>query len=390
MTAFDPAVELPARAAALVPLLREHAKRAHDDRRVAAECLAALRAADLLRMSRPRRYGGFEVGARTKTTVFGEIARGCGSTAWVTTLYEDAAWLVSMFPDEVQDEVFGDRDALVTATLIPVGRAERRGDEFVVNGRWPFNTGCLDADWVVEPAIVDLGDGGPEVGLFLMPYAHLTIEDDWSPTGLRATGSNGVTAIDEVVPAARMLTLADVKTRRSRSQRNRSPVHRIPVQPYILTSGGATLPGLAKAALEIVLEQTLGKPVTYTTYAKRADAPLAHLQIAEAAMKIRAADLLLHDYAALVDRKADADEPYAPEEITRAWATIAYGSRLFCEAIESLRLMSGARAIDDGSPIALIARNAAALATHAMLVPGTGLEQHGRVLCGLSPASPFL
>jgi len=382
--------ELAERAAGLVPLLRERALRANDERRVVPECLAALRGAGALRMSRPARFGGHEAGARTKTEVFGEIARGCGSTAWVTTLHEDAAWLASMLPDAVQEEVFSDPDTLFTATLIPTAKAERRGDGFVVNGRWPFNTGCLEADYVIEPAITDLAGGAPEVCLFLMPYAELTIEDDWFPTGLRGTGSNSVTGKDVFVRRERMLRLADVKSGAARSARNTAAVHRMPLQPYILTSGGATLPGLARAAFELVSERIVGRAITYTLYADRTQAPVTHLQLAEAAMKMRSADLLLFDTVDRIDRYATEDRAWTDEEKTLCWASVGYGSRLYLEAIESLRLMSGASALDDRSPIQLVAKNAAALASHAMLVPTTGLEQYGRALCGLAPTSPFL
>ncbi|ARR57569.1 hypothetical protein HY78_29020 (plasmid) [Rhizorhabdus wittichii DC-6] len=378
------------RAAELVPLLRENAVRCHNERRIPQENLSAIRQAGLLRMSRPRRYGGHEAMVATKTAVFGELARGCGSTAWVTTLYEDAAFLISLFPDEVQDEIFADPDTLVTATLIPAGKAQRQGDGFVVNGKWPFNTGCLDATYVVQPAVVDLSGGAPEVCLFLMPYSELVIEDDWFVVGLRGTGSNSVKAKDVYVRPERMLRLADVMQGIYGTKLNKGPLYRIPPIAFILSSAGATFPGLAKSAFELVTERLAGRPITYTLYADRTQAPVTHLQLAEAALKIKAADHLMAEVADRLDRRALNNELLAPDEGPMIWGIVGYTSRLYAEVIEALRQMSGASALSETSAIQAVARNAQALATHAMLIPSTGMEHYGRAICHLPPNTPFL
>jgi 3-hydroxy-9,10-secoandrosta-1,3,5(10)-triene-9,17-dione monooxygenase len=387
----DPA-ELVRRAAALVPLLRANAQRCHRERRIPQENLDAIRDAGLFKLTLPRRFGGYEVDMRTKVAVLGEIARGCGSTAWVTTLYDDAMFLVSLFPDAVQDEVFADPDVHVTATLIPAGRAVRQGDGYSVSGRWPFNSGCLDATYVVEPAIVENDTGIPEVALFLMPYADLTIEDDWYVSGLRGTGSNTVSGQGVYVPPERVLNLADVKAGKHQSHANAdSRLYRTAAIPYILTSGGATFPGLAHAALELFLERLPARgPVAYTFYGQRAEAPITHHQVAEATMKIKAADHLTYEAADLVDHKAVTGEPYGPEDGPLVWGLIAFASKLYMEAIEILRGASGASGINENVPIQLVSQDALALATHAVMIPSTGIEHYGRALCGLEPFTPFL
>lgn len=378
------------RAAELVPLLRENAVRCHNERRIPSENLSAMRQAGLLRMSRPRRYGGHEAMVATKTAVFGELARGCGSTAWVTTLYEDAAFLISLFPDEVQDEVFADQDTLITATLIPAGKAQPQGEGFLVNGKWPFNTGCLDATYVVEPAVVELSKGAPEVCLFLMPYSELVIEDDWSPVGLRGTGSNSVRAKDVYVRPERMLRLADVMRGIYGTKLNKGPLYRVPPIPYFVSCAGGTFPGLAQSAFELVTERLVGRPITYTLYTDRAQAPVTHLQLGEAALKIKAANHLMTEVADRLDRRALNNEALTPDEGPMIWGIIGYTSRIYAEVIESLRQMSGASALSETSAIQAVARNAQALATHAMLIPTTGIEHYGRAICGLPPNTPFL
>jgi alkylation response protein AidB-like acyl-CoA dehydrogenase len=384
--------ELVQRAADLVPLLRANAAQAHAERRMPRENLEALEQSGILRATRPVQHGGLEIDSHTKVAMLRELARGCGSTAWVATLYNDADFIVGHFPDEVQEQVFAHENVHCTATLIPTARAERDGTGFRVNGRWPFNTGCLDATWVAEPAVVELEPGRPEVCLFLMPYAELSILDDWHVSGLRGTGSNTVVGENVHVPEKRMLRIEELKLGLGRSEANKDrPLFRIPAIPYVLTSGGSTFPGLAKAAMELFLERlpTRG-PIAYTGYGQRSEAPIMHHQIAEVSMKIKSGDHLMSQACDVLTRHAQSGEPYGPTEIPELWGLVSYSTRLYSEAIEILRQASGASGIHENQPIQLVARDAQALATHAVMMPTTGIEIYGRALCGLPPDTPFL
>jgi len=380
------------RASELVPLLRANARQADRDRRLPRANLEALEKSDLLRATRPLHHGGFEMDTPTKIRVMSELARGCGSTAWTATLYSDANYLVSLFPDEVQDQVFADPNMRCTATLIPAGRAERDGSGFRVSGKWPFNTGCLDAQWVVQPAVIELEAGQPEVCIFLMPYSELKILDDWHVSGLRGTGSNTVVGEHVLVPQERMIRLAEAKLGGHRSVKNRDKtLYRTGPVPYVLSSACAVMPGLARAAMEMFLEKlpTRG-PIAYTGYGQRSEAPLTHHQVGEAELKIRAADHLTAEIGEIVSSHARSGEPYAPTELPKVWGMVAYSTKLYAEAVEILRLASGAHGIYDTAPIQLMFRDAQALLMHAVMMPPTGIEHYGRALSGLAPNNPWL
>jgi len=396
-TATEADTEIPSRqdlvqrATDLVPLLRKNAPQADQQRRIPEENLAALEEAGLLRMTRPRRYGGYEIDALTKYEVLAELARGCASTAWVTMIYTDVSFIIGKFPDEVQDEVFSDPHVRATGTLIPTGQAVRVDGGFQVNGQWRFNTGSLHAQWVFEPAVVENEPGQPEVCIFLMRWSELEIIDDWYVNGLRATGSNSAVARDVFVPENRVLRFADLKENRSKSQQNKaSHLFAMPPFPFVFTSGGSHLPGVARAALELFLERAGSRPITYTGYAKKSDAAVTHLQVAEVSMKIAAADHLMREASGVLDDHAASGTPWGPEELPRIWGLVGYSTRLCAEAIETIRQAAGASSINDSDPMQLITRDAGALSTHAAMMPTTGLEHYGRSLFGLPPTTPLL
>ncbi|MFI6488743.1 acyl-CoA dehydrogenase family protein [Streptomyces sp. NPDC050564] len=72
---------LVARAAALRPLLREHAGRGETDRVVPAQVVDALGEAGVFRLLTPRRYGGPETDLRTLTEVSETLGAADGSSA---------------------------------------------------------------------------------------------------------------------------------------------------------------------------------------------------------------------------------------------------------------------------------------------------------------------
>ncbi|MFT3695656.1 MAG: acyl-CoA dehydrogenase family protein [Kofleriaceae bacterium] len=384
--------ELIRRATGLVPMLRANAQKADRERRMPRENLAALEQTEILRATRPLQHGGSEMDTMTKIRVMSELARGDGSTAWVALLYSDGNYLVSLFPDEVQAEIFADPHARITATLIPAGMAKKDGDGFRVTGRWPFNTGCLDAQYVVQPAVIELEAGAPEVCLFLMSYKDMTIVDDWYVSGLRGTGSNTVAGEHVFVPESRMLRLRDAKWGAHRSVANKDKVlYRTGPIPYVLSSACTVMPGLAKAAMELFLEKlpTRG-PIAYTGYPQKAEAPVTHQLLGEAALKIRAAEHLMVDIGELVGNHADRGLPYELTELPSAWGMLGYLSKLSLEAIELIRMASGAHGIFDNQAIQIVFRDAAALSTHGVLMPSTGIEHYGRALAGLTPNNPWL
>ena len=75
-----------ARTTALVPYLLEHAQANEQARRVSPEGFDALAEAGILKMCGPKKYGGDELPFETQCEVLAEVARGCPSSSWVSTI----------------------------------------------------------------------------------------------------------------------------------------------------------------------------------------------------------------------------------------------------------------------------------------------------------------
>ncbi len=379
----NPAVhELVSRAAALVPALRQAAPGAERARRVPAESLDALADAGIFRMCAPHRYGGSEADFRTQCDVLAEIARGCPSTSWVATIYSAMSWLVGTFPDEAQDEVFEGGDPRMSGVFSPTGTAVRQDGGFVVNGRWPFNTGCHGAQWTILNAVSEGGAGLPMC--LIARSRDLTIVDDWYASGMTATGSNTIVADDVFVPAHRAQSLPDMLEARYPARHNAdNPYFNYPLAPVLTVNAGGMPVGAARGALEAFHERLPGRGITYTDYTNKAEAPITHLQVGEATLKIDSSDAHARLATAMLDTHPGG--PLSTLARVRSRAHIAYSTGLAREAVDILFFASGASAAQGHVPIQRFQRDIQTLANHAIMHSATSVELYGRVLCGLKP-----
>jgi alkylation response protein AidB-like acyl-CoA dehydrogenase len=371
------------RAAALVPMLRERAESAEKQRRVAPETFDALSDADILRMTAPKKYGGYEADFLTQCEVLAEIARGCPSTSWVATILSAMSWLAGTFPDEAQEEIFASRDPRISGVFSPTGTATPVDGGFVVSGRWGYNTGGHGSNWTVLNAMV--GEGANAVPTcVIVRSAELTRLDDWYASGMAATGSNTVVAKEIFVPSHRAVPLPAMLSANFPDRHNAgNPYFGYPLAAVLSVNAAGTPVGAARGAMETFVERLPGRAITYTTYTNKIEAPVTHLQVGEAALKIDSADAHMRLACAALDKSGGA--PLTVRDRVQARAHVSYATGLAREAVDVLFYASGASAIQSHIPIQRFQRDIQALANHAVMHPQTTIELYGRVLCGLEP-----
>jgi alkylation response protein AidB-like acyl-CoA dehydrogenase len=167
-------------------------------------------------------------------------------------------------------------------------------------------------------------------------------------------------------------------------------IYRAPLLPVAAASSVGTVVGLAKAAREVFFQRLPDRKITYTSYASQREAPLTHLQVADAALKIDQAEFHAHRLASLVDTKGVAGQPWTVEERARARADLGAVCQLAKDAVDIFNTASGGSSIFVDVPIQRIERDVQALNLHALMHPNTNAELYGRVLCGLEPNTLYI
>src|SRR6476659_1874356 len=158
--------------------------------------------------------------------------------------------------------------------------AERRGDEYVLNGSKTFITNAGYANWTVVFAKTDVAKGHRGMSAFIVPMdtPGVTIEQHLDKMGQRATDTSAFALQDVVVPAANRLG-------------EEGQGFKLAMQTLDFTRPGTAIGavGVAQAAYELAVEYAKER-VTF-------DVPIAmhqgvNFMIADMATEIEAARLL--------------------------------------------------------------------------------------------------
>ena len=99
--------DLVSRARALASSLRQRALAAEQNARVPAETVRDFEATGLCRIWIPKRYGGYELDLEAGLESCWETARGCASSAWCLSVWQQHSWIVAHFPERAQAETLG-------------------------------------------------------------------------------------------------------------------------------------------------------------------------------------------------------------------------------------------------------------------------------------------
>ncbi|MEV5508139.1 acyl-CoA dehydrogenase family protein [Streptomyces orinoci] len=386
MTTSTRSQTLTERAAALVGLLRRNAAKTEDDRRVAEENIQALAEAGLFRITVPARFGGHQASVRTLLEVSAELGRGCGSTAWNTTLINVCAWLISLYPERTQREVFAtDPGARACAVLTPGGTSRPASGGHVITGRWPFASSCLHAQWALLGTPVTGASGEPlDRGLALVPMEELTIEDTWHTAGMRGTGSHTLVAEEVYIPAHRILSVTRALQGEYPTEFTDESLYRSAFVPVLASILAAPQLGLARAGLELVMTSLAkGRAISHTFYEQAREASSTQMQIAEAAQLIDTAALHLMRAADDIDNWAVRGLPMPLLDRARVRMDTATAVRRSREALDILLNVHGAGSFAEANPLQRIWRDLETAGRHAMTNPAIAGELYGRALLGI-------
>jgi 3-hydroxy-9,10-secoandrosta-1,3,5(10)-triene-9,17-dione monooxygenase len=377
--------ELVSRAADLVPLLSRHAAETERLRRLPDAVIDALQTAGLLRITIPRRFGGYQVSLETKVRVAAELARGCGSTSWTVSLINVCNWFTALYPERAQQDVWGnDPDARVAGVFTPGGDVRRVDGGQVVSGEWAWASGSLHANWAVI-GIPMLGDDGTPVdaGLALVPMADLSIKDTWYTVGMRGTGSNTLVAQDVFIPDYRVMSFTRAFEGAYPREDNSDASYRSAFMPYATAILVGPQLGLARAAFDLVLAKSARRGIAYTVYQRQTDSPGFRFAMAEAALRIDGAYLHALRVIRDIDTQA-ANGPY-PDYLARAHARAGI-SHAIKEAREAIRILvsaHGASSFAEVNDLQRIWRDSEVASRHAIASPETNADLFGSALVGL-------
>ena len=376
--------EVLAVATALTPMLRERSAATNKARRVPDETIRELKASGLFKLLQPVRYGGVEADVETFSRAVMQLARGCGSAGWVFSVLSIHQWMMGMYPDEAQNDVWGKNpDALVASAFRPSGKVTPEKGGLRLSGSWGFASGCENSEWIIVGAVTGMTGTPPHpvVKLILVPMAEGKIDDNWHVFGLRGTGSKTVIFDNVFVPEHRLLDFIEARDANTPGRAvNTGPLYRLPAFanfPICLSSPAV---GIAWGAYERYVEYLDDR--TSISRSKVADFPAVQTRVAEASAMIDSAELLLRR-----DCREMMDTAIAGKEIPLAMRARfrrdqCYAPILASQAIEKLLRASGGQGLFDDFEIQQCYRDAYATASHIGTNWDAGSTLFGQIALG--------
>lgn len=383
------------RTQAVVPELRDRAPSTAEARRIPTENFDALRRAGSFKTIQSTRNGGYGLSMRAHLDTVATLAEGCGSTAWCAGVIQAHSWLLSHFPVETQDDIYGsDPDAVVVAVVGPRGRATVTLDGYLLSGFWPFASGNEGADWILLGAvIVDEHDTVIDEGQFAVPIDTVTRHDDWHVAGLAGTGSCSVSVEDVEVPAHRFLSMQAVRDGAggpgAQAQQHQDWNHRCAAVPVLALALTGSAIGIARQAVADFTSVIENRTIAYTAD-RQAEHPVTHVQIGEAAMLAHEGELILYHCADQIDQAGRNSTEL--DLLTRARMRLdcATGVRRCLDAVEILFQASGGSGLRSAAPLTRAVSDLRAINQHGMLNLAANRELYGRVVLDLDPKTPLL
>lgn len=382
----DPALELPARAAELLDLLRKNAGQTETDRRVVEENIEALASAGLFKIAVPKRFGGHEADFATFLKVTSTLGQACGSTAWVTTLANVSGWMVGLFPDQAQREVYeSDSEARICGVLAPSSSSVAAEGGLRVTGKWGFASGSLHSQWaLLGVPVVDDAGVQTDQGLALIPMTELGIQDTWHVVGLRGTGSHTLVAEDVFVPAHRIVSLTQLVEGNAATEYKDEALYRSAVVPVAALVLVGPLLGLAKGARDHVLNSLgKGKGISYTFYDRATDSGSTQINVAQAASLIDTAELHIFRAAEDIDKAAASGEYMEFKTRARVRMDVGVAATRCREAMDLLLSVHGAGSFAEANQLQQKWRDLETGSRHAVISPAISSEAYGRSLLGV-------
>jgi 3-hydroxy-9,10-secoandrosta-1,3,5(10)-triene-9,17-dione monooxygenase len=355
------------RARAMVPALRARAAQAERDRVLPPETLAELHASGILRTLQPKRWGGMEFDFVAYVDFCYELARGCASTAWNFGNLQVHHWMLAMYEERAQAEVWGeDPEALIASGIaFPQGRAKKVEGGYLIGGKWNFSSCSNIAEWNMLAVTVREGERPVDYRMCLLHKSQYQVIDDWKVLGMRATGSMTVAAQDVFVPEYKALCMLDARggDKFPGAKGNPNPAYCVPLSALGGHGIGACAAGNAQAALELTIDAVKERSTNYTA-SKMRDFQAVQLRIGAAGAKIDAARLILHEDCLEAGRIASRRLIPDTQTKLRFKRNLAYAVGLCTEAVDALHAMAGANGIYESYPLERIFRDAHSLAGH--------------------------
>jgi alkylation response protein AidB-like acyl-CoA dehydrogenase len=343
-------------------------------------------AAGLFRMLTPRSHGGLEIDLPLSMEIIETIAAADGATGWTVMIGSETPMLLALLPRNRFDQIYTvGPDVIMGGGFAPRGQAELGDNEYLVNGRWAFASGCQHSSWLIGNCVVTqngqprpgLLPGTSEIRAMLFRQDQARIIDTWDVNGMRGTGSHDIEVKNLRAPVEDSLDIF------LGSSCVPGPLYKAPVVSFALHIGAVGI-GIARHAIADIVGLVQTNKKRLYTAATIADSPLFHYKLAHAETSLRAARELLMAETRAVWESSLAGQSPTPPEMARIIGSVAWAAQTAASIVDTCYTAGGGTAPYNSSPLQRHLRDIHTLTQHAA-VNESMITRAGAFLVGKFP-----
>jgi indole-3-acetate monooxygenase len=371
----------------LLPLIREHAAETERGRKLAAPVVDALRAAGLFSMGVPASLGGRETPFARVLQTIEELSYADGATGWnVMIAFDSGLMAAHLSAAKARLLVASIPHAIIAGSVAPTGQIQRADGGFRLTGRWPFGSGCQQADiFILGALLLEKGapvigaNGIPEMMEVAVPAADVKILDTWRVAGLRGTGSHDF-AIDN-------LFVADgfVQPMNFGAPVDKGALYEFPTIASFAVAKAAVALGIARHAIDALKDLARTKVPTGQMSPLR-ERPTVNVDVAHAEAIVHSARAFLHQTVDEVLQIVASGNAVAQSQLAMLRLAAVDAVQRCAKAVDLMYNAGGASAIYESSELERCFRDAHVATAHVVVQPAV-YEAAGRVLMDLPPGT---
>ena len=373
--------------ATIAPTFEAEAEESERLGRLSDVSMQAIRSAGLIGLRTPKVFGGYEADPITELEVLEAACRADGSAGWCLGILTGTSAMAGAYlPRETADMIFANGPVPMAGAPTPHGKAQPKGDGYVLNGRWSFGSGIHHAEYVMAGARIEGIPPPAGLRIFVLLRSEVELVDNWQVAGLRGTGSCDYEIHDTFVPTSYSFSLMEMATGQAKSG---GPSYRLGL-PGIVSVFHIGIPlGIARHALDEVIRVATTKRRGILSTVPLAERGVFQSKIGKAQLQLSAARALALDVTTRAWEAVQAGETLAPAVQAELRGAGTYITELTQDIATMAFHAGGGAALFDSSPLQRCFRDVHAAGQH-FIASDSAYQGLGRFLLGRPDADAMM
>ncbi|QTD57113.1 acyl-CoA dehydrogenase family protein [Parasphingorhabdus cellanae] len=368
--------------AAILKLLPEIADRAPDTeqaRRLPADLAAKMAEAGAFNLSKPSALGGLELPPLDFMQLIVTMAEADASAGWCAMIAVTTTLGAAYMDESPAAEIFGPDDIITGGVFAPMGKAEDKGDHYLLSGQWQWGSGSANCSWLGGGAMIfkdgelqKFENGAPYHRMLFFPAEQATFIDSWHVAGMKGTGSGDFSVKDVKIPKDRSVSFV------SDRPRDGGALYKFPLFGLLALGVSSVALGNARAALEEVRQIAISKktPGGGRSMAQRAT---VQVDIARATAQLSGAFAFLESAVGKAWQEAKSDGDISTQARADLRLACAHATETSADVCKTAYTLGGGGAVYSSSSLQRRFRDAHVATQHIATAPAV-FELAGRVL----------